>query len=324
MRLTKINNKILNETLAMPVYSSNGNILINKGCVCTKNIISNIQKHGINIVYVENEYNNIHPQEIIDISTRFKIIKALKTEFNKVKKTYMLDDNILYDIINDLIKNINYSENAFLFNSISHIDDDIKLYDHCLNVTILAIKMGIEKKFDNKKLINLAYAALLHDIGKIIDEKNHCQIGYEIVKTFKPSMTTIYTSILNHHENEDGTGPNKVYGDKIYEFAKIINICNTYVNKVNFELPNAIIEEITALAVNKFDKDIYSTFINTTYCYPNGLTIILNNGLKGTVIKQNEHFPLRPIIGIMFNGEPKLLDLNNPQSLTLSIEKVII
>lgn len=324
MKLTSVDN-ILDKTLAMPIYSSNGNILINTGCVCTEGIIKNLKNNGINIVYTEDTGMETSPQEMIDISLRFKFLKLLKIEFYNVRKGKMPSDKVVDDIIRDIINNINMSENAFLFNTVSHLDDDIKFCNHALDVALLSIKFGLEKRFDRKKINNLGYAALFHDVGQLFVSEDHCAKGYELVKLFKSSSITIYRSIYEHHEFEDGSGfPRGIKGDSIYELSKIINICNIYVNSMDFQLPSEVIEKLTALAVSKIDKDLYKHFINSTYIYPNGLTVTLNNGMGAMVVKQNTNFPSRPIVGIIVNNTPRFIDLLSSSNQTIFIKKVAI
>lgn len=61
---------------------------------------------------------------------------------------------------------------------------------------------------------------------------------------------TTYTSVYQHHETNDGSGPLGLNGENIFEFAKIINMCDMYKNFTEKEklMPHEAIEKISALA----------------------------------------------------------------------------
>jgi hypothetical protein len=108
------------------------------------------------------------------------------------------------------------------------------------------------------------------------------------------------------YEKKDGSGPLGIKGDKIYEFSKIVSICNAYVKYISDEkgiLPHVALERITAEAGNSYDEEIYKDFINTIYCYPNGLSVKLNNGQDAVVIAQNKDSATRPIVQVKEDGK---------------------
>ncbi|MBC2396985.1 HD-GYP domain-containing protein [Clostridium tetanomorphum] len=230
-------------------------------------------------------------------------------------------------MIDEIINNVNLSENAFMFNDIVKNNNDIELYIHSIDVCILSVILGINRGYNKKYLKNLAMAALLHDIGKMFSQgDDHVKEGYKFIKGTNSFPPTVYMTIYQHHENEDGSGyPEGIDREKIYELSKVVHICDYYVNlinDINKNLINETMEKITAQASSKFSEDVYKDFIKSIYCYPNGLPIKLNNGLDGTVVMQNKNYPLRPIIGVFVNNEPRLINLMD--HLTLFIDKIIL
>ncbi len=93
--------------------------------------------------------------------------------------------------------------------------------------------------------INFAYAALLHDVGKLgVPEsilnkpaplteeewaimRQHPKIAMDILKSL-PSFDDIRTWIMYHHERIDGTGYYGLSGDQIPIEARIIALCDAY------------------------------------------------------------------------------------------------
>jgi HD-GYP domain-containing protein (c-di-GMP phosphodiesterase class II) len=313
--------------LAVPIYNDNGMIFLNSGIVLTENYITAAKNLGVNTVYIDDGNEDVTLQEILNSSIKLKLSKLLKSEFDKISKNRPIDETVIKNIVSEIMKEINLSENAFLYNNIGQVDKIMSKCVHSIDVAVLSLVVGITKKYDEKKLLNLGIGALLHDIGKLIEEgKSHPAAGYKYIKanttTLSPTSSIV---ILHHHENIDGTGyPNKISGDKIYEFAKIVSICDEYINSITSrgQLPHTALENITAQTSTRFDPEIYNLFTQSIYCYPNGLSVKLNNGKQAIVIMQNKNFPLRPIVFVQ--DENHYAQINLLEELTLFVEQVLV
>lgn len=325
MRLTILSDNVIGKELAVPIYNANGSLLVNSGFVFSERSVANVKKLGVHTIYIHDGNDEVTIQEILDSSIKLKIIKMLKDEFESIKKTETVNEKTIFSVLDLLIKNINVSENAFMYNNISHSDELLGLVQHSIDVAIFTLVIGISKNFDEKKLLSLGVGALLHDIGKLFSkEKDHPSIGYKLVKANPFFTATMFIPLLQHHEHVDGTGyPEKLVGDKIYEHTKIISICNEYINILNEEnmLPHLALEKITAFAMTKFDPEMIKDFTKYIYCYPNGLTVKLNNGFEGTIIMQNKGLPLRPIVMIEKGEDREYINLM--ENLTLFVDGVI-
>ncbi len=99
-----------------------------------------------------------------------------------------------------------------------------------------------------EELVELAYVARVHDVGKIFvperilnkpnpltdDEfylmKMHAKAGAEIVSTL-PNGVALRGAIEHHHEAFNGSGyPGQLRGEEIPSWARIIALCDSYVN----------------------------------------------------------------------------------------------
>jgi HD-GYP domain-containing protein (c-di-GMP phosphodiesterase class II) len=327
MRLVLLNEKILGKELAMPIYFANGIIYANEGSILSEGAIRNLKNVGIDTVYIKDENNDMNLKEVLNAPIRLEVMHELKDTFDDIKKSKTVDEYKIGNIIDKIVDNFEVSENSFMLNNIGHKNEDLKLVNHSINVALLSLLIGVNKKYNRDKLEKLATGAILHDVGKLFDNgPNHCKIGYNIVKNTSHIPVTSYMCIFHHHESEDGTGyPEKLKGDKIHEFTKIVSICNEYNNLLQpgrFRLPSLAIEYIASQAGKKFDREIYNDFIKSIYCYPNGLFVRLNNGVKGVIVKQNKNFPSRPVVGVIVDGKPVIYDLL--KNLTLFVEEVVL
>jgi diguanylate cyclase (GGDEF)-like protein len=98
------------------------------------------------------------------------------------------------------------------------------------------------------ELVELTYAARVHDVGKIFvperivskpgpltDEefrqmKEHARVGSEIVATI-PGSVMLQKAVEHHHEAFDGSGyPNGLRGEQIPLWARILGLADAYVN----------------------------------------------------------------------------------------------
>lgn len=327
MKLMVVTKRLVGKILAMPIYTHIGTILLNTGNMLTEGAIEKIQGRGITTVYIEDDTCDIEMQEMIDSKIKLKVLFDIKMLFDGVEKNKKLDTKLAEKIVKEIVQNINLSENAFLYSNVSFgKETGLELAIHSFEVLMYSLIVGLNRRYDAKRILNLGLGALLHDIGKLFDlGRSHTAAGYNFVKAQMDIPTTAYLCVLQHHEYEDGSGfPQGLKGENIYEFSKIVCMCNEYVDLLHSQkshLPSEAIETMTARAVVKFEQDVFKTFINSIYCYPNGLEVVLNNGHRGIVVKQNKDLPTRPIVGIVDNGRPVLMDMT--KELTVAVEELV-
>lgn len=328
MKLVLTNDNLVDEILANPIYTENGIMFLNKGNKITNTVIYNLKRMGVTTIYIEDGNDEIDLQEILPAPIKLQAIKSLKQIFGEVKDREYVNEKKAYQIVSDIMSNINLSENAAIISNLAPNDEISKLAVHSLDVTILTIVVGIRKKYNEKQLMKLGTASLLHDIGKIFtSERNHLVKGQEILKRNPLISSITYMSVYYMYEREDGSGLFGVDSEKVHEFAKILGMCNEYMKLVSGEngvLPHVAIEKIAADAVSKFNKEIYKDFLQSVYCYPNGLQVRLNNGTNAVVVMQNSGSTTRPILVTETNEGYKFCNLAETENLTLFIDKVVI
>lgn len=328
MKLVVVNEGIVGSKLASPLYNDRGVMYLNSGKIVTNNVISILQRMYISSVYIEDENTDMVLQEIVPTSIKIKNIKVIKELLNEIKSTEYINDKIVVSIIKDIIANLNISENAVLINNIVSDDEMTSIAIHSLEVLTLSIITGVNKHYSEDKLLKLGMVALLHDIGKLFDSsKNHSKIGYNIIKSNIVFPATVYMSVYYQHENIDGTGLLGIEGSKIHEFSKILYICNSYNKLINSRysiLPHQAIEILSSKASTLFDSKVLKEFIDSIYCYPTGLRVVLNNGIEGVVAMQNKGMTTRPILVVNDVNGYSFCNLIDKDKLTLEIKEVIM
>lgn len=152
--------------------------------------------------------------------------------------------------------------------------------NHSIRVKKISIRLGLLMGIKGKKLERLGIAALLHDIGKIVIDKNiltkkyslSCR-EYQLIKLHPELGEMIYKklsgdnfisrAILSHHEHYDGNGyPFGLSGQAIPIEGRIIAIADaldamlsgrSYRRPLTFEKAITILQEGCG---SQFDPDI--------------------------------------------------------------------
>jgi putative nucleotidyltransferase with HDIG domain len=164
-------------------------------------------------------------------------------------------------------------------------EKDAATEGHCDRLGQLAIGTGEKLGLGGQSLIDISYAAYLHDIGKVrvpdeilgkedrlTDEeweemKRHPEYGAEILRE-KAFLVGAAEIVKAHHERYDGSGyPAGLKGEGIPIGARIIAVVDTYdamtsarPYKPSLSKEEAI-AELRANAGGQFDPDVVQAFI---------------------------------------------------------------
>lgn len=212
------------------------------------------------------------------------------------------------------------------------------IYEHSLQVctiaTLIALKLGLKES----QVYDISVSALIHDLGlrylvvryedqdinllpaKDQEEyKKHPIYGYTAIKNEEWLSNQAKEIVLNHHERKDASGY-PLGTDLISRMTQIVGVCDEFdelicgIGKARVRVHEAI-NNIRNYSGIWYDSDIVDTFLQLIAVYPAGSQVKTNQGETAIVMKQNPHFPERPILrvthdrfGQVINGE-KIIDL---------------
>jgi len=218
-----------------------------------------------------------------------------KEDGNKADR-YMIESTHLVDLIAGQLSNaiLRVNLNACLSDSALEIvraltkaleARDINSSVHSENMAKLCDKLAIRIGCSEKESLDIYWAALLHDIGKIGVEdrilhkpgsltddewvimKKHPEIGAKIVQGMT-GFDRVAPLILMHHERLDGSGyPCGLKKDEISAGARIIAVVDTYMAITegrNYRAKRSHEEAIHELVIAKgtlFDSGIVDQFV---------------------------------------------------------------
>ncbi|MDR2743334.1 MAG: HD-GYP domain-containing protein [Treponema sp.] len=289
---------------------------------------------GDHLKRAETFYRNLQ-QYVESIFTQIAITGEL--EFNAVTEKMKEACEIIKEDRRYLLRVIENPRGSRETNSRNY------LAAHTVTSTIISIIIGAYLKLPSHRLIELGVAALLHEIGMIklppqiylskralsSQERKailtHPILSYKMLKSFGFPLI-IGLASLEHHERENGEGyPQKLTGNRISLYAKIIAVACSYEALTNAR-PHKDAKDghtgILDLLKNvgkQYDDTVVRALVYSLSLYPIGLYVLLSNGKKGQVVDVNPENPQFPIVQFLDefpNGRNKTVE-TSPDGLTI-------
>lgn len=335
------------------IFSISGNhsaLLLSKGQRLTDLFIQKIAMYNITGVYIESALtSDLEVKEALSPTLRKSVLKDVKTLYEGFATRSMLSDQgveSLYHLAHSLVDEILAREDSMI-NLIDLKSYDDYTYHHCLSVALLCVSTGATLELNRSCLNDLAFGALLHDIGKMVipieilnkpsaltrDEyeiiKQHPQDAYLHLKRRHRVSGAVLGAIQSHHEKFDGSGyPLGKKGNQIPLYARILAVADVYDALTSNRpyrkqcYPNEVIEYMMGCADTHFDYEILKAFLKNIAAYPTGTCVKLSNGDVAIVVKNHSANILRPVVRLVMEDgssgtEINLLDDANYHNVTI-------
>lgn len=347
--------------VAEPVYTSRGQLIMEKGTVLDSTLIARLSFYGIYSTKIEDaekkEDQNAqvltpNPSRASNPSYSQKIksqpeFMAYQIEYSKevnsIRSTFdaiiqnpgtPIDVNKVLDDCSTLISLTKTTVDLFDKLHNMRLDDD-SVYAHCLNVALIARRMGKWLNFSPEDLDVLTLCGLFHDIGKtsIPDEilnkpgkytdeeftliQQHPLFGYKFLKNL-PIDDRIKKAALMHHERCDGSGyPQKLTTDDIDDFAEIIAIADVYDAMTaarSYRSPLCPFQAIDVFekdGLQKYRPKYILTFLNRIANTYQNNRVLLNNGQSANIVMINSKHLTKPMIQLDDGSVVDMLNLPN-------------
>jgi len=259
-------------------------------------------------------------------------------------------------VVHSLIDRIVQDESSIL--ELTQIRDfDEYTYVHSVNVSIYSLTMGVRLGFDKKRLSQLGFSALFHDIGKIrlpqdliqkpevydendwIQMQKHPVLGAKtILRQFRYDEHTARAALVafEHHINNDYSGyPVMMRVRPTNLFSRIIAIADVFdalhSRRVYFRKsipPDEILRKMMYQIGSKYDAFLLKLFVNIIGIFPPGTLVLTSDNELAIVARNNWTDPARPLLRIIgdqtgpYERYPNL-DLSQKENLDKTIVKII-
>ena len=350
MKLCKLEELKGNEIVARDIFTKDFTILLSQGTRLKPDYIEKLREMEITEIYVEKEKQ--YDTEEIRILTE-DIEKKYKRKVKSIleKHTYHQNQalveicNTADNIISQILEEKKVVEKIY---DIKERSADV--YEHSLSVCTLATIVSLKLGLDQQTIHDISVGCLLHDLGlryltvkfenrdlsdfdpvEASEFRKHPIYGYTALKSENWISDTAKNIVLYHHERLDGSGyPLKAKNLSIE--ARIAGCCDTFDEMIcgigcrRAKVYEAV-EYLKAFKNISFDGKIVDIFLEFTAVYPVGSIVMTNEREEAIVIRQNAHFPDRPVIRVTKdrNGNNPITDIIKDllEEKSIFIEKVL-
>ncbi len=297
-----------------------GRIIVKAGQVLTTEDISRLIENKVNYLLVK--IGVVNPP-IVEPEKVEKAKEEIRNIFTKVVEDMKIDTEGVHELSSQILSDIvnNYSDKMSLVFLLMENDEDYT-YIHEVHVGMISSLTGLSLNLKLSELSDLCFSAMIHDVGKVLlprsvlyaprrlspEEfelvKKHVLYGEQLCKASGIKNSLVLSGVRDHHEKLDGTGYLAgLKGSEITSFAKIISVADIYdalISQRSYKPAwspyKAVSELINLASVGKLDRNVINAFVSVIGLYPVGTTVVLNNGMKATVIGNTRKILTRPIV----------------------------
>ena len=259
-----------------------------------------------------------------NLAKREEEYKTACSQVSSIIKTFEVDkksgiasaQGVVEKVVVDLLE-----DSEIIVHLINLKEEDSLTYFHSMNVGILSLILGKDLKLSKADLGELGIAALFHDIGKQRIPKQvwmkkppfskaerefvelHPKYGVQMLAETESVPQSVRDAIYQHHEKCNGQGyPQRLTGDSITYFAKIIAVVDSYDNLTNQSTqgdsftPHEALSFMYTRLQSELSGDIIIALIKNLGVYPPGTLVELSDGNLGMVIRAERDNSMRPTL----------------------------
>ncbi|MGG5252843.1 HD-GYP domain-containing protein [Neobacillus sp. SM06] len=332
MRLVQTATVLEGTLLGKAIYNDKGQILLNEGVKLERKLIKRLIEMGIHYIYIKDQKTeDLAICDPLSMKLKKKAMDSIEKHFLEIESGKDMSNVLalekaaknLKTLVREILFEIKSNQELLVLLSEVYTYDHY-IFTHSLNVTMYSLAIGIKLNLPEKDLEVLGLGAILHDVGKMkIPEqillkpdkltkeeyeevKKHAEVGFQILRKIPNVSLIVAHCAYQHHERLNGTGyPRGIKSKDIHYFGKIIAVADVFdavtSNRVYRQamLPHEGLEILYSGSETLFDKKIIEAFRQAVAVYPVGITVVLNDGRKGVVSKQNSGVSDRPVVRII-------------------------
>jgi len=270
-------------------------------------------------------------------------LKAVETSIEDILESKSVDGvDFRFNVIG-VMENLMKKHNEFLRLA------TVKRYDsttfwHLLNVSILSMYFSWRLGFSKEDFLDIATAAIFHDVGKIfisrkiiqkpdklsVEEfdivRSHSALGAQILLKYSQTLGMIVPVVaFEHHLGYSGKGyPKLTFEQKPHMASLIVSICDVYDaltqrRSYKWEYSPALIYEIMTKEKGElFHPELLDSFFKIIGVWPYGTLVLLNDDSIAVVREQNADDIFNPVVEVIFPAEKKnRINLSNNRDVAI-------
>ena len=225
---------------------------------------------------------------------------------------------------------------------------DFAVSTHCVNVSILSLRLSQTLGYLLQKQIEVGLAALLHEIGvaklpeRMLQDPGQMRpearqrpvYGAKILEELCPEYGWLAKTVGQVYERENGSGfPQGLKGEDICEEAKILGIMDVFEACIH-DRPHRkaltgyqLLDAFTRGETESFASHLVKALIEGFSVYTYNEYVVLNTDEMGRVVEVNSGNLCRPLVRILYDKERKTvaqpLEIDLAETPSLFITKAV-
>lgn len=345
--------------LGKSIITADGRVLLQAGTLMRESFIDPLLAHGVASVYIVNELApDVEPADVVSDEVRAHLRAEMKQAMSEIDRAFAEASKLgirhfQASFRTERLKNmVDLVVGELMANPKATVSlQDIRTADeytlgHSVNVCILTTLLGVELGYTSQELRELAFGALLHDIGKtavppeILNKpgkltpeeteimNQHTTMGWMMLKDQREISYTSAIVALQHHERWTGGGyPMNLSGNQIYKFARVCAVADCYdamtADRVYRKglTPAVALDTLSGPMHGFFEPRNLIAFLNCIAPWPVGSVVEITGGQKAVVISAERGRADRPLVRVVL--EPDGGRVAQPFELDLSRERNI-
>lgn len=307
MKYIPVENIVDGMRLARDVITPSGETLLLRDLTLRAHFVCGLIEHQVTHVFVLDGEEQYNQDLLLSPQTKFQAIDVAKSMFDNLKMGRLLNSQQVTAFVAEMVDELlSCTQLLISLHRMGTVEE--YLIEHSINTTIVSTVIGIRSGYPREKLLALAKAAFLHDIGKtkvadsILNKpgplttaefekvKMHTELGYNIIREMTDcTMQTAIVS-LQHHEKYNGGGyPANLVQGQIHDFSRIVAIADVYDSLTTDRCyrpglpPDKALDLMGKECGLHFDPYLYNIFASTVVVYPVGSFVELSDGSVGSV-----------------------------------------
>jgi len=272
-----------------------------------------------------------------------EVVKGLMDEARKGKTLDLREtQNVVINLVDRILKQ---KDNVLALSMIKNYDE--YLFVHSVNVSILTLGLAESLISDERTLMELGTAAMMHDIGKtiipfdllnkpgdLLDEewriiRRHPVEGMKIMENAHNRTNLASLIAFEHHQRYDRSGyPPQRFRKDINPYSMMVSIADCYDALTTDRpyrrvmTPESALNLMAKVAGTHFEPRFLRSFVLTMGIYPVGTIVRLTTEEIGVVKARNPNDATRPKVRIIMDAEgrkvreERIVDLTEKDPLT--------
>lgn len=220
----------------------------------------------------------------------------------------------------------------------AEVRQDMVLSNHCLQLAILGMAIGIEMGLDDANVRTIGLCGMMHDWGmikvpeelrnanRVLSEaefaeiKKHSIYSVELLQSVLRIPSVVVLVSYQVHEKFNGQGyPRGTRGNAIHPFARILHVADSYLALTSHRPYRPAMMSYTAMECllkqareQVIDPNVVRSLLHILSLFPIGSYLAFTDGSVGRVLRRNGNQYTSPIVQIVRDRKGRELPADDP------------